>query len=620
MGPPQAIVRPRVASPETGDLVPLVEVVEPWLESHSHGALEIVGGPGMGKTTALTYLAQEILPDAYTVFIDDADLDDVVAKAAVQRVIFTSSASNGQIADVWLRLAPWGDDDRIEYLIAAHRKQCPSVMTRLGGDCGVLQGTPELWRMVLDGLAVDESAGDWRAVLWRLLEPKLVEDDPRRLAYDHCRSALCGGDVVEETTARELSMLGCDTELLRLLRHRAVRLLLASRDLVETLAAGVEPAWLPISTLPRDLLREAGGAIGNSPAALQTLDRLMKSNDPLISPRAASLLHATNTGWKPADGRGLRLSNADLHGATWRGIDLSESRLFKADLSGADLSEANLCKAEAFGAKFHSARLAKTCLMYAKATSCDFAGADLSHLRAHMANFDAADFTDSDLTDADLTCVSMRNAQLGSACFRRAAFCLAVLEGAVIEGADFTEANFRQAQLSRLPLRLATLTQASFKRAVLRDCDLEQVELADADFERADLTGAYLTASIMPRACFHGAMLRGAGMADVEWEGADLRDADLRQSSFFLGSTRCGLVGSPIASEGSRTGFYTDEYDEQPFKSPEEIRKANLRGADLRGAKVDGVDFYLVDLRDALFSPEQEIHFRRCGAILETRK
>jgi hypothetical protein len=58
---------------------------------------------------------------------------------------------------------------------------------------------------------------------------------------------------------------------------------------------------------------------------------------------------------------------------------------------------------------------------------------------------------------------------------------------------------------------------------------------------------------------------------------------------------------------------------EQDFKSPEEIRMANLRGADLRGAKNDDTDFYLVDLRDALYDVRQEEHFRRCGAILVAR-
>lgn len=68
------------------------------------------------------------------------------------------------------------------------------------------------------------------------------------------------------------------------------------------------------------------------------------------------------------------------------------------------------------------------------------------------------------------------------------------------------------------------------------------------------------------------------------------------------------------------TGFYTDDYEEQNFKAPEEIRKANLRGADLRGALVADTDFYLVDLRDAKYDAEQERHFRRCGAILDCRE
>ena len=56
---------------------------------------------------------------------------------------------------------------------------------------------------------------------------------------------------------------------------------------------------------------------------------------------------------------------------------------------------------------------------------------------------------------------------------------------------------------------------------------------------------------------------------------------------------------------------------QQDYKAPEEIRKANLRGANLWGALIDGVDFYLVDLRDAQYTSEQEWHFHRCGAILE---
>ncbi len=124
----------------------------------------------------------------------------------------------------------------------------------------------------------------------------------------------------------------------------------------------------------------------------------------------------------------------------------------------------------------------------------------------------------------------------------------------------------------------------------------------------------------MPRADFAGADLEGARLADIDWEGADLRKADMRNCVFHLGSSRSGLVNSPIAGEGSRTGFYSDEFDQQIYRPPEEIRKANLCGADLREANLGTTDFYLVDLRGAKYNPSQFEHLRRCGAILFDRE
>src|SRR5204862_3924506 len=118
---------------------------------------------------------------------------------------------------------------------------------------------------------------------------------------------------------------------------------------------------------------------------------------------------------------------------------------------------------------------------------------------------------------------------------------------------------------------------------------------------------------------FASADLRSTGLADIDWPGAILRDADLRGCSFHLGSCRSGLVGSTIPCEGSRTGFYTDEFHEQDFKSPEEIRKANLCGADLRGAQIEKTDWYLVDLRRAKYTFSQREYLVRCGAILTPR-
>jgi uncharacterized protein YjbI with pentapeptide repeats len=121
----------------------------------------------------------------------------------------------------------------------------------------------------------------------------------------------------------------------------------------------------------------------------------------------------------------------------------------------------------------------------------------------------------------------------------------------------------------------------------------------------------------MPGAKLRDASLRGCGLADVDWEGADLRNADLRGAVFSMGGSRSGLVGSPYPGHGSRTGFYTDDWNDLTHKHPEEIRKANLCGVDLRGANIEGVDFYLVDLRGALYDAEQAEQLRRCGAILK---
>ena len=193
------------------------------------------------------------------------------------------------------------------------------------------------------------------------------------------------------------------------------------------------------------------------------------------------------------------------------------------------------------------------------------------------------------------------------------------MANASIDGADFSAADLRYANLSGLPLRTARFDGAVFARAYLLGCDMEGMGLPGADFTESRLRGALLTGSRMRGACFTRADLQGAGLAEVDWEEANLYGADLRNCTFHLGTSRSGLVGSPIASEGSRTGFYGDEFDQQTYRRPEEIRKANLCRADLRNARLDGTDFYLVDLRGARYTPEQFEHLRRCGAILFDR-
>jgi uncharacterized protein YjbI with pentapeptide repeats len=159
-----------------------------------------------------------------------------------------------------------------------------------------------------------------------------------------------------------------------------------------------------------------------------------------------------------------------------------------------------------------------------------------------------------------------------------------------------------------MPVRLSN--------AALSRSNLEGQSVPAPDFSSADLDEALLTGTRFPGGNFQQARLRSAGLAWIDWEGANLFGADLTGASFHLGSSRSGLVFNAPAGWGTRTRFYTDEYKEQGFKAPEEIRKANLRRADLRKAKIFETDFYLVDLREALYTPDQEKHLRGCGAIL----
>jgi uncharacterized protein YjbI with pentapeptide repeats/energy-coupling factor transporter ATP-binding protein EcfA2 len=623
----RARVRPRIISRETSEAILLEDEIGPLVQSGRCGLFVILGGPGSGKTTALRHLAAILPPWAYdrVRLVEDRDLGAVsLAYEVTSRlvILFTDSFPAKTADQVLVQaishlsschfvvhcLGSWSNDDLIEYLLSAHRDQCASVMSRLkaSGDPGFLKGIPELCAIVLDEMARDESIGDVRTALRRALAERL-DDRPalRKPIEDICLTAIGENtNRVPDLSRFELRGDGSTAEalaaaLLRLIRHRPVGLLLAADRIASMLEDGLASMSLA-RQLPRELIDEAALRIADNTLALHHLnDWLIRSYRCQVHPMAASLLHAATPGWRPQPACRPRLCGAYLDHASWSGLDLEGVDLQSADLGWADLSRANLEKANVSQARFHRANLRKAILNSWVALGADLSGADLRSVLGRSAGFVQANLSDACLTDAHLRGANLR--------------------GANIEDADFRGAKLEYADLSGLKLRSARFDGAQFGGADLHQCDLEGMELTDADFHDANLSKALLTGSRMSRANFSGANLREAGLAEVDWPGANLRDADLRDASFHLGTTRSGLVGSPIACEGSRTGFYTDDYHDQEVKPAEEIRKANLRGADLRGAQIENVDFYLVDLRDAKYTPDQAEHLRRCRAILEDR-
>lgn len=618
--PQKAVVRPRAFSPTSGDSLPLDEIVGDLLADGRYREIQIVGKPGGGKTTALRHLAA-VLPTGNAVFLDDGS-PEAVAKASVDScVIFAHYKPRESNRRMVLTLAPWTDDELVECVLALYPAQCASVMSRLqsAADKSRLTGNPTLWRLVLGEFAADPELTSLRLAVLHSLESLLLEKPDRSIAGQWCLAILLRDDQSAIHTLQQIATSTADFDRLRPLRHSFVQHLLAAEHLCEQIAGQAASGWL-LPHLPQSLVAEVGLHVRGNDSLQRALETMLDANRQQ-QPMAASILLAADGAWRPPTGMRLDLANGFYARASWPGLSINStekvsSNLKEADFSHADLSGSTLDWANASRASFSQAKLTKAFLEGLYAFEASFASADLSHANLDQAYLRKADLRRACLDHASLIGVELDHADLRRATFRGANLAYSVLLECTIAGADFTGANLQGIVARGLSLRKATLRGATFREADLSHCDLEGVPLAQPCFFQATLEDARLTGSDLPGADFRSANLQGAKLADIHWENADLRGAHLRGCTFHMGSTRSGLVGSPYPGHGSKTGFYTDDYYDQGYKRPEEIRKANLCGADLRGAKLDGVDFYLVDLRGAKFNPEIADHLHKCGAIL----
>jgi uncharacterized protein YjbI with pentapeptide repeats len=614
IAPQRAAVTPRVFSRDSSEALPLEDRIQSLLSAGARGVVHLAGSPGLGKTTALCHLAAVLPSDAPLLLLDEGT-DPPPGQAPDRLIVRATTAPDGKWNIAAYTLARWGNDDLIEYLLAVHHAQCASVLNRLHrGDHQWLCGIPGLWTIVLDTLAAEPSIIGARAAMRHHLQPQLQSPALLSQAQLACLDALTEGGVRLLTPDLFGQEVAFAPAVSRLLGYAPVQLLLGADCIAAHLRSRATCDYLAI-VLPRELIKAAGEEIAGTAESLQYLQDLVAGST-LNCPMAASLLHAASPGWVPSAHESLRLQGAYLDGAAWADVRLPAINLREADLRNADLGNALLDGANVSQANMRHIRLARASLNGLRATEADLRGADLSCVIARGAIWNSARLEDVNMRGAVLTRASFFGSRLTRATLAGADLTEAVLNFAELEDADFTGAILRQANLSKLCLQEAAFVNACFAQAILSNCNMEGMDLRGLSFEHANLTGALLTGTDCSAADFSGALLRSAGLGDVNMEGACLRDADLRGATFHMGSSRSGLVNSPFASEGTRTGFYTDESSEQHFKAPEEIRKANLRGADLRGARIKNVDFYLVDLRDARYDAEQEEHFRRCRAIL----
>lgn len=613
----RAPVRPRVRTAGSTTSLLLDDEIASLVEAGARGSIAILGEQGSGKTTALEHLRATLVSDDRIALLDEPKSASFV-DTPDGLVIYTGLAPCACEHLAVYYLLPWEKDDLIEYLLAVHRPCCASVISRVrAADHLLLDGLPELWRIALDRLAADETLPDVRRALHRHLQEQLTDTDLLERARSACLNVLLTPKLSLTEAVIAIARPGFADNLIRVLRHPPMQRMLAAERIAADLHGEADCDYLA-KRLPRDLVEAAGRRIARDERALGHLHTLL-AGPPWNHAMTASLLHEAGGSDALHGHCPSQLAGAYLHHAWLPGVQLPRADLQEADLTAADLRQTNLDQAKATKACLRQTRLNGASLNGIVAAEADFSGADLRCVLAEAANFTAANLEQADFSRSQLPVARFAECNLTSAVFRDAVLLCADFERSILKDADFSGADLTRGYLSGLCLRGAHWEGARFTQAEMKGCDLEYMALPAADFEGANLHGALLTGSTMFEGNFCGACLREAGLADIEWENADLRGADLRGASFHMGSTRSGLVGSTIPCEGSKTGFYTDDYDEQTYKAPEEIRKANLCGADLRGAILDGVDFYLVDLRGAVYDEKYADHLRRCGAILEAR-
>ena len=574
-------VVPRAHRVGTEASLPIDRFVLLLMESGKSGVVRVAGSAGGGKTTAMRYLRSVLPASGRFSFLDEGKLIDL-SPGAGPALAISSERVHGDVLET-LELCPWTLDDCMEYLAATHRDKCAAILSQFERDksVGMLQGSPQLLTLVMDAIASD-ATGSARDILrehvWRIIGPRRISE------------------AIIITPPDEISL---EPEVKVWWRHEVVRRLYAARWVAEQLGKGRVPRLLK-GILRHNMILEIAEAVRHRPAAIEMLKGMIVpyENRSAVA-AAASILLALDPDWRPKTGQGLDLNGAWLCGAQWAGLDLWNAILANANLMNADLSGANLSQCQGSRADFTGANLRSAKMEDASFEKAKFNSAYLRGIHARKTCFTAAEFEWADCSHGDFSEASFWSAKL--------------------DGANFSGANCQGIRAEQLDMTCADWTGVSFARAKLVNCNLEGLNLPSADFSEAILTGSLFSGSRCQGANFSCANLRKTGLADVEWENADLRGTDFTDASFHLGSSRSGLVGSVIPCEGSKMGFYTDDFEEQNFKPPKEIRKACLCGANLMGAKVDKADFYLVDLRGAVYSHRQREHFARCKAILVSK-
>ncbi|MCI0358412.1 MAG: hypothetical protein L0211_08015 [Planctomycetaceae bacterium] len=329
---PTAIVHPRIISPISGETLPLADVICQELLEGAR-VIQITGGPGSGKSTALAYLAATLDRPHKIAVLDDATSSEVTREALVRPVVCTGRVGFHHVAQVTLPLAPWTDDELLEYLVAAAPDQCGSVMQRLASlaNRDEIRGNPALWRAVLDLFVADSGLCSIRAAIQRLLAIALRDHRERRWAADFCTAILLCDDAEATRTLGYLAP-GPAYERLRLLWHPLVQRLLAGERIAKLILSEGECPALTYRW-PRPLIDELAWLAKCDSVLAERLHAIYTSDRRTYHAQVATLLFAMDKTWRPHANRQAWLAQASFREALWPGLVIPSTDPARSNLS-----------------------------------------------------------------------------------------------------------------------------------------------------------------------------------------------------------------------------------------------------------------------------------------------
>ncbi len=578
-------MRPRITVCDGGVARLLEEEVAELLQSGERVKVNLRGAPGTGKTAALQHLAAVFAGDARLCLRDSSRAvpGDFLVEIATRRAADPAAVPTPHLRE-W-GMARWTNDECLEYLRTAHPERVAAAWSAFCASDAQhdLLRWPQLCTAVLDVLAGPNAPADALQGL-RVVLASVVEDDAERMLalQSYLPSDSFAASLVAGVTMAPLA-------------SRTARALLAAERLV-TLATDLAPFASERLRWDGHLVIAGAVVLQQEPALAERLREHVRSHAEQDVRLALSLLAVAHQGFRPEPERLHDLSHTFLAGANLREKTVA-GNCRRVHLARADLQHAVLDDCVLDGATLRDARAIEASLRRVHGP----------RLQAQMLVGDGLVADGARLRKANFAGASLRGAQ-----FAYADLGDAHLDGAYLRGANFDHATLSHCDLRGVSIAAANLQAASLDRVTASGVSWDDLHAPESRWWGADLTGAR-----WQRARLAGASFRDCRLAHVDWQDADLRNTDFTGAIFHLGNARSGLVGSEIACEGSRTGFYTDESFDDQLRDPETVRKANLGGADLRGAKLDGVDLYLVDLRGAKLDDAQREWAKRCRALLQ---